>query len=94
MKSLAFSVSIFLFSSLINVVFAQGFDEVCNSISLSGSLLGFTCPTADGSQHTGTLNLNLCIVNQDGHLDASPELVYPNTELNAVVERQVLRYPI
>jgi hypothetical protein len=73
MKSLAFSISIFLFSSLINVAFAQGFDEVCNSITLSGSMLGFTCPTADGNTHTGVLNLNLCIVNHDGQLEVEPE---------------------
>lgn len=84
MKSLAFSlsISIFLFSSLINVVFAQSFSDICNSITLTGSLLGFTCPTADGGEHTGQVNLNLCITNNDGELEAAPELAYPNTRLN------------
>jgi hypothetical protein len=91
MKTLAFFISASLvpFSSLINMVIAQGFLNTCSDISLSGSVLEYTCTAKNGQPNSFSTDLDLCITNNNGILQQSAKLVYPNTTLDAAVVRYI-----
>jgi len=94
MKAFAFfiSTSLFSFSFLINVVLTQDIVNTCSNWYLSGSTLHYTCNDENGNRKTSQLDLNLCITNNNGYLEVSSKLVYPNTVLNAVVVWYILKY--
>lgn len=93
MKTLAFfiSTSLLLFSSLINVVIAQGINTSCGSFYLSGSSLEYTCSNDKDQSNSSEIDLNLCISNKNGYLFESAKLVYPNTADNAALVRYILK---
>lgn len=91
MKTLALfiSTSPFLFFSLIDVAFAQGFSKSCTNFQLYGSTLNCACNNGNGMVNS-QLDLNLCITNNNGHLEPAAKLVYTNIALNAAVIRYTL----
>jgi len=93
MKTLAFfiSASLVLFSALINVVIAQGYVNTCSNVTFSGSILKYTCIADNGQPNTSGSDLDLCITNNNGNLQESIKLIYPNTAFNAAVARYILK---
>ncbi len=92
MKTLAFFISTSLvLSSLINIVIARGFFRSCSNLSMSGSMLEYTCTDNNGQPNSGATDLDLCIINNNSNLQHSAKYVsVPKYSAYAAVVQYVL----
>lgn len=56
------------FNSAIMTTNAQTFDATCDSISLQGPILSANCFNTNGQENPTSLDLDACLVNNDGRL--------------------------